>query len=145
MRILLADNQAKVRFALRVLLERQADFHIVGEATDAEELLDMAEADCPDVVLLAWELPGMPATQLLAALRETCPELVVIALSGRLEARRAAMCAEASAFVSKGEPPERLLHTIRDCTCHLPTERAVPGSRQDHPAPKVPLGRGQHP
>lgn len=145
MRILLADNQAKVRFALRVLLERQADFQIVGEATDAEELLDMAEADCPDVVLLAWELPGMPPTQLLAALRVTCPDIVVIALSGRLEARRAAMCAEANAFVSKCEPPERLLRTITDCTCHLTTKAAVPSSRPDLPAPKAPPARGPRP
>jgi DNA-binding NarL/FixJ family response regulator len=137
MRILLADNQSKVRFALRVLLERQADIHVVGEATDAGDLLDMAEADCPDVVLLAWELPGMPAAQLLAALRGICPDLIVIALSGRLEARRAALCAEADAFVSKGEPPERLLHTITDCTCNLPTKVAVREPRQDHPVPKV--------
>jgi DNA-binding NarL/FixJ family response regulator len=138
MRILLADNQAKVRFALRVLLERQADFHIVGEATDADDLLDMAKADCPDVVLLAWELPGMPAAQLIAALRATCPDLVVIALSGRLEARQAALCAEADAFVSKGEPPERLLRTVSACTCSPSTKAAVPKSRLDHPVPEVP-------
>jgi DNA-binding NarL/FixJ family response regulator len=137
-RILLADNQSKVRFALRVLLERQADIHVVGEASDAGDLLDMAEADCPDVVLLAWELPGMPAAQLLAALRGKCPHLIVIALSGRLEARRAALCAEADAFVSKGEPPERLLRTITDCKCNLPAKAAVPGSRQDHPVPEAP-------
>jgi DNA-binding NarL/FixJ family response regulator len=137
MRILLADNQSKVRYALRVLLERQADIHVVGEATDAGDLLEMAEADCPDVVLLAWELPGMPAAQLLAALREKCPQLIVIALSGRLEARRAALCAEADAFVSKGEPPERLLRTITDSTCNLPAKTAVPGSRPDRPVPEV--------
>lgn len=135
MRILLADNQSKVRYALRVLLERQADIHVVGEAVDAGELLEMAEADRPDVVLLAWELPGMPADQLLATLRGMCPDLIVIALSGRLEARRAALCAEADGFVSKGEPPERLLHTITDCTCNLPTKVAVPESCPDHPVP----------
>jgi DNA-binding NarL/FixJ family response regulator len=134
-RILLADSQSKVRYALRVLLERQAGIHVVGEAIDAGALLDMAEADCPDVVLLAWELPGMPAAQLIATLRGMCPDLIVIALSGRLEARRAALCAEVDGFVSKGEPPERLLHTISDCTYNLPTKVAVPESHEDRPVP----------
>jgi DNA-binding NarL/FixJ family response regulator len=138
MRILLADNQAKVRFALKVLLERQADIHVVGEATDADDVLEMAEADCPDVVLLAWELPGMPADELLATLRGMCPNLVVIALSGRLEARRAALCAKADAFVSKGEPPERLLYTITECTSNLPAKAPVLKPGQDHPVPDAP-------
>lgn len=124
MRILLADDQAKVRFALRVLLERQSGFHVVGEASDADDLLGQTEAECPDVVLLAWELPGMPATDLMPALRKNCPDLVVIALSGRLEAREASLCAEADAFVSKGEPPERLLGTISDCASALSSEDA---------------------
>ena len=82
MRILIADDQSKVRFALRVLLERQAALEIVGEAADAEELLAQVAADCPDLVLLGWELPGLTKIDLLAALRRVCPNLMVIALSG---------------------------------------------------------------
>jgi DNA-binding NarL/FixJ family response regulator len=58
MRILLADDQPKVRFALRVLLERQPGLKVVGEAADADDLLAQMETACPDLVLLAWELPG---------------------------------------------------------------------------------------
>ena len=124
MRILLADDQAKVRYALRVLLERRSGFHVVGEATDADDLLGQTEAECPDIVLLAWELPGMPVTELMPALRKYCPDLIVIALSGRLEAREASLCAEVDGFVSKGEPPERLLNMISDCTCDLTSKSA---------------------
>jgi len=59
MQILLADNQPKVRFGLRVLLERQPGLKVVGEAADAEELLAQMEAACPDLVLLGWGLPGL--------------------------------------------------------------------------------------
>lgn len=117
MRILLADNQPKVRFALRVLLERQVGFEIVGEIDDAENLLAQAEVTDPDLVLLSWELPGLPAVDPLAALREVCPDLLVIALSGRLKARQAALDAGADAFVSKSDPPERLLTAIAECGC----------------------------
>jgi len=117
MRILLADDQPKVRFALRVLLERQSDLEIVDEAVDAEDLLARAEATGPELVLLGWELPGLAADDSLTALRQVCPDLIVIALSGWPEARRAALTAGADAFVSKGDPPEKLLATIQRCCC----------------------------
>lgn len=115
MHILLADNQPRVRFALRVLLERQPGLEVVGEATEAEELLAQAEAACPDLVLLGWELPGLAAVGSLAALRRACPKICVIALSGLPEARRAALDAGADAFVSKTDPPGRLLEVIESC------------------------------
>jgi DNA-binding NarL/FixJ family response regulator len=115
MRILLADTQAKVRFALRVLLERQAGLQVIGEVMNPEELLACTAVECPDVVLLDWELAGPAAPSLLRTLRSDCSEMAVIALSGRLEARRAALAAGADAFVSKGDPPERLLEAIALC------------------------------
>lgn len=115
MRIMLADNRRKVRFALRALLEQQAGLEVIGEAVDAQDLLARTEESCPELVLLDWELPGMAATELLSALRRVCPDLLVVALSGRVNARRAASAAGADAFVSKAEPPERLLSAIQCC------------------------------
>jgi DNA-binding NarL/FixJ family response regulator len=117
MRVLLADDQAKVRSALRLLLEQQPDVEILGEAVDTTGLLDWVKATTPDVILLDWELPGLPAVALLPLLHFHQPGLQIVALSGRPEARRAALEAGVNAFVSKGEPPERLLTTMNDC-CH---------------------------
>jgi DNA-binding NarL/FixJ family response regulator len=119
MRILLADGQPKVRFALRVLLDRQPGLEIVGEAADAEELMAQTASCCPDLILLGWELPRLPGTDLLANLRSICPDLSVITLSGRPEARRAALDAGADAFVSKSDPPERLLAAIHGCQLQI--------------------------
>ncbi len=63
MRILLADDQTRVRFALRVLLERQPGLAVVGEATNSRDLLDQINATRPDTVLLDWELPGLAPVQ----------------------------------------------------------------------------------
>ena len=109
MRVILADDQAKVRSALRLLLEHRPDVEILGEAVDTTGLLDWAKAACPDLVLLDWELPGLPAAALLPLVHDHCPDLRVIALSSRPEARQAALDTGADAFVSKGDPPERLL------------------------------------
>jgi DNA-binding NarL/FixJ family response regulator len=112
MRILIADDQAKVRFALRVLLERQSGLKVIGEAANGEDLLSQAKDLQPDLVLLAWELPGICCSELASALRQACPGLTVIALSGRPEAHGAALAAGVDTFVSKGDPPERLLAAI---------------------------------
>jgi DNA-binding NarL/FixJ family response regulator len=123
MRVLLADDQAKVRSALRLLLEQLSDVEILGEAVDATGLLDWVRATKPDVILLDWELPGLPATSLLPTLQSHHPDLQVVALSGRPAARHAALEAGVNAFVSKGDPPERLLAVIKDCA-GLDSERS---------------------
>jgi len=129
MRVLLADDQSKVRSALRLVLEQQPGVSILGEAVDATGLLDWVKAACPDLVLLDWELPGLPRNDVLSALRARCPHLKVIALSGRPEARQAALAAGADAFVSKGDPPERLLAAVNDC-CHRQYNKKAKGERK---------------
>ena len=117
MRILIADGQSKVRFALRVLLDRQPGIKVVGEVVCARDLLTEADVADPDLVLLDWELSGLTAVGSLSALREIRPNLYVVVLSGRSEARQSALDAGADAFVSKIDPPERLLATIGECAC----------------------------
>jgi DNA-binding NarL/FixJ family response regulator len=115
MRVLLADNQPKVRFALRALLEQRPGLQVIGEAVDASDLLAQASAARPDLVLLDWKLRGLAAVDLVPALRQVCPDVYVIALSGQSEARRVALDAGADAFVSKIDSPERLLAVIDRC------------------------------
>jgi DNA-binding NarL/FixJ family response regulator len=114
MRVLLADDHARVRLALGLLLGQESGVDVVGEADEAESLLVQVEKARPDLVLLDWELPGLAAVGSLPALRRACPDAFVIALSGRPEARRAALEARVDAFVSKGDPPERLLAAMHD-------------------------------
>ncbi len=112
MRVLIAENQSKARFALRVTLERQPGFKTVSEAVDAQDLLCQTEALHPDLLLLNWELTGTAAEEILCNLRKLCPQLFIIALSEKEEAREAAIKAGVNAFVSKADPPEQLLCAI---------------------------------
>lgn len=113
MRILLADNQAKVRSALRALLAQQPGLAIVGEASEAREAMAQVKVLQPDLVLLDWDLRGLTAAVLLD-LRKACPDLIVVALSARPEMRQATLAAGANVFISKTDPPEHLLKSIRD-------------------------------
>ena len=103
-----------------MVLEQELGLSVAGEASEVEGLLAQAETIQPNLVLLDWELPGRPVDSstdlrrgLLAVLRTSCPHLKVIALSGRPEARQAALAAGADAFVLKGDNPEQLITTIR--------------------------------
>ncbi len=94
----------------------------MGEASHGDALLAELARLRPDLVMLDWELParsqakdggGGSGRSLLGALRATCPGVAVVVLSGRPEARRAAAAAKVDGFVSKSEPPEALLNTLR--------------------------------
>jgi DNA-binding NarL/FixJ family response regulator len=115
MRILIADDEPKVRFALRVALERQPGSKTVGEATDAADLLAQAQSVCPDLLLLDWDLPETPAPELLSELHRICRRLKVIVLSEKFEAEHAALVLGADAFVSKADPPDHLLRAVSEC------------------------------
>lgn len=112
-RAVLADDQPKVRLALQMLLKHALDVKVVGEAGESEALLEQIRTIHPDLVLLDWELPGLSAMGSLAVLREGCPKLLVIVLSGRPEVCEKALAAGADAFVSKIDPPEYLLAALR--------------------------------
>jgi DNA-binding NarL/FixJ family response regulator len=112
--IVLADDQAPLRSALHFWLEQETRLHVVGQATDAASLLRQILETPPDLILLDWELPGMPIGHILPLLHQEIPGAHIIALSSRPEARQAALAAHVDAFVSKGEPPEQLLAAISE-------------------------------
>jgi DNA-binding NarL/FixJ family response regulator len=113
--VLIADGQTKVRLALRLLLEQQPELVVAGAASDAQAILTLLEQSCPDLALLDWELPGADLADLILDLRKTCPDLYVIALGGGPDVEQADMLAAgANAFVSKADPPERLLDAIQN-------------------------------
>lgn len=114
MRVLLADDQPKVRFALRVLLESKPDIFVIGEATDAKELVGQIEIGKPDMVILDWQLPGLRDIGFISALRKDLPNLFILVLSGRPELGQAALEAGADNFLSKIDPPDGLLATVRE-------------------------------
>lgn len=123
MRILLADDRPRVRAALRLLLEQEPDMVIVGEAADAAGLRLALQRETPDLLLLDWELPGLPLAQRISFIRNGQPRLRILALSGRPEARAEALSNGADCFASKGDPPELVLAAVHTCA-----QMELPGS-----------------
>ena len=135
LKLLIGDAQPRVRFGLRLLLEQQPGWRVAGEAEDAGALLDAVCCGCPDLVLLDWELPGMPAQELLAVIRQACPRLWVIFMSGKVELRQMALQSGADVFAYKADPPEKLLGLIRGLVAesadHAPWMSSRPPASDD--------------
>jgi DNA-binding NarL/FixJ family response regulator len=123
MKILIADDQSGVRSALRLILEQHPECSIVAEADNTMDLLEKAAQTNPDLVLLDAELAGLPdkrgeqipgaLEELIARLQGECCEVRVIVLSIRPEVRGQVMACGVDAFVSKADPPDSLLSTIK--------------------------------
>ncbi len=113
MNILLADNRSRVRYALRVLLEQQPGWKVIGEVADASELLWKTQHLLPDLILLDAELLGAEIADSLERLRQVCPPVRIILLSEQPLTSLAGMTTFPDAFASKVNPPERLLSIIR--------------------------------
>ena len=113
MRILLAEHHSQVLKALRTLLKEKTEYTLVGEAIDTESLLDQAQEISPDLVLFAWDLPGRPSTEIIAALNALDPRPKVVVISGQLDVEEIAHLAGADVFVSKSDPPHNLLDALQ--------------------------------
>jgi len=127
LRIFIADNQPEIRSALRLVIELEPGFTVVGELDEASGLAIVAQTVRADVVLLDWQLRhrGKPSqtgistpylggqAELVRSLRLVRPSIKILALSERPEAQSDALAAGADAFVCKGESPDRLLEALR--------------------------------
>jgi DNA-binding NarL/FixJ family response regulator len=79
--VLIADDHGIVRSGLRMLLDRQTDINVVGEADDGVEALELAQAAHPDVAVLDVSMPRMTGLQAAREIVSYAPETRVLLLS----------------------------------------------------------------
>ncbi|WP_432085174.1 MULTISPECIES: response regulator [unclassified Streptomyces] len=116
-RVLLADDQALLRSAFRILVDSEPDMEVVGEAPDGARAVELARAERPDVVLMDIRMPG---TDGLAATRAITADpglsgvrIVMLTTFEVDEYVVQSLRAGASGFLGKGAEPEELLGAIR--------------------------------
>lgn len=80
-RILLADDHNIMRGGLRLLLERQPGFAVVGEAADGREAVEQAAATNPDVVVLDIAMPNLSGIEAAGRINEMLPHTAIVILS----------------------------------------------------------------
>jgi two-component system NarL family response regulator len=114
-RLLLVDDHQIFREALQRLLSSVTDLEVVGQASTGAEVLELARATSPAVVCMDINLPDINGIEVTRALRSALPKVKVVALSAYLEQRYVLemLKAGASAYVTKSEGCDELLHAIR--------------------------------
>ncbi|MEU6535981.1 response regulator transcription factor [Streptomyces sp. NPDC047000] len=116
-RVLLADDQALLRSAFRVLVDSEPDMAVVGEAADGAEAVRLAKERSADVVLMDIRMPGtdgLAATRLISADPDLAKVRVVILTTFEVDDYVVqSLRAGASGFLGKGSEPEELLNAIR--------------------------------
>ena len=115
-RVLIVDDQLRARHSLKALLTSTFPHAEVAEASNSAEALQQVEEFNPDVVVMDIVMPRIDGLQSTRVIKTLAPGIKIIVLSLYPEYRTAALTAGADAFVSKGEPPARLLAAIASFT-----------------------------
>lgn len=113
-RVMLVDDHALFREGLRMLLEAQDDFAVVGEAGSAEEAMREARKTLPDIVVMdiTMEGNGLEATrQILRALPET--KVLILTMHGSNDYFFRALEAGAMGYVVKGTTSPEMVAALR--------------------------------
>ncbi|MET8926935.1 response regulator transcription factor [Streptomyces sp. NPDC004623] len=116
-KVLLADDQALLRSAFRVLVDSESDMHVVGEAADGAEAVTLARSTRADVVLMDIRMPGtdgLTATRMISADPDLAGVRIVMLTTFEVDEYVVqSLRAGASGFLGKGAEPEELLNAIR--------------------------------
>ena len=115
-RVLIADDDALARAALRTIFDAHDDLEVVAEAHDGVEAVEQAGRLHPDVVLLDIRMPnldGLEAARQILASSSNRARVIMLTTFDLDEYVYDALKAGASGFLRKDAPPERLLTFVR--------------------------------
>jgi two-component system response regulator NreC len=115
-RAVVVDDHAVVRSGIKLLLDREDDIEVVGEAGNAKDAIFRARALKPDVILLDVVMPGSSGIQVLPTLLKESPDTKVLVLSMQDDPSyvREAFAAGASGYVLKEAADEEVVSAVRE-------------------------------
>ena len=122
-RVVLVEDNDVFRQALELLLDLRSDIDVVAAVGDGPEAAEVARELTPDVVLMDYRLPGLDGVQATIAVREACPEVAVVCLTGAADERERDALYEAGAVacLTKDEELEAIVGAIHRAVEPTPT------------------------
>lgn len=115
MRVLIADDEALIRHALRIFVT-SGDVAVVGEARNGQEAVSIAIELEPDVVLMDLQMPKMSGTEAIRRITSVVSRTRVLAVTTFSTERHVvpALRAGASGYILKDTEPEEIVRAIRE-------------------------------
>lgn len=114
--VAIADDQTIVRAGLSVILEKEADIRVVGEARDGHEAIALVRDQRPDVICMDIRMPGLDgiaATRAITAEPDNTTSVLVVTTFDLDDYVFGALEAGAAGFLLKGADEPTLLGSIR--------------------------------
>lgn len=113
-RILIADDHPVFRFGLKALIEAEPDCEIVAEASTGEEVIELARAVDPDIILMDITMPGVNGIEATREILESDPDVgILIVTMADDSSLYPALRAGARGYLLKGAEGEETLRAIR--------------------------------
>lgn len=147
-RVLIADDHAIVRKGIRALLAEAGGFEVVAEAADGQAVVQRAQENVPDVILMDLLMPGMDGIEATRQIISQRPGARILVLTSFAADNKVfpAIKAGASGYLLKDSAPEELVRAIRQVHRGEPSlhptiarrllqEIALPGGRGEGISP----------
>lgn len=116
-RILLAEDQAMVRYGLKMMIETDPAIRVTGEASNGREAIRLCEAQTFDLIVLDIRMPVMDGLEATRIIHSRWPERKVLILTTFNDDEYAleALKSGASGYMLKEAEPEALLRALHSC------------------------------
>ena len=128
-RVIVADDHGMVRRGIVSFLKNNADIHVIGEAQDGRQAVELCEHLQPDVVLMDLQMPEMDGVAATRAIRKQSPTIQVIALTSFQDRDKVqeALYAGAISYLLKNVSGDDLAAAIRNAHAgrHYPPDRVI--------------------
>ncbi len=114
-KVLLADDHSIVRAGLRRIVEESGKMHVVAEAADGREAIQLVQETAPDVAVIDISMPGLDGLEVIAQLQAQHPKLPILVLTMHEEGQYVVRAIQAGAlgYLTKQSAPEQLVKAIR--------------------------------
>ena len=119
-RVLIVDDHQVFRDGLKLVINRQADMEVVGEAADGEKAIALTRELLPDIIIMDVKMPFMDGAEATSRILAEMPGMKILALSIYADDGFMAsmMRAGALGYILKGCDIEELSNTIRRTASH---------------------------
>ena len=114
-KVLIVDDHTVVRDGLGIMLEREKDFHVVGQAKNGLEAVEMARDRRPEVILMDLRMPELDGVEAMWRIRSEDPQVnfIVLTTFDTDEYIFDAIEAGAKGYLLKDASREELFHAVR--------------------------------
>jgi DNA-binding NarL/FixJ family response regulator len=115
-RIVIFEDNHKLRESLAYLLDQYEDYQVVGHYERCDDAANIVRVQNPDVVLMDIDMPGKSGIEGVSMVKETIPEIAVIIYTVFEDEEKLfrCLCAGANGYLLKKTPPQKLFDAIQE-------------------------------